>query len=133
MRTAGDYLIRGGVSLPAVEDRLPHVDPGTVEVRPAGRAFRMTWAKGIVAVAMPWGIYVHPGTLDKAPEDLARLIVHELVHIEQWRREGGAGHLRQYVGDYLRGRRARKGHWGSYRDIGLEIEARQVAAEIVDR
>ena len=95
MRTAGDYLIRAGISLPEVEDRLPHVDPGTVEIRKAGRAFRATWAKGIVAVAMPWAIYVEPETLARPPEDLARLIVHELVHIEQWRREGGAGHLRQ--------------------------------------
>ncbi|NNC74123.1 MAG: hypothetical protein HKN93_01300 [Acidimicrobiia bacterium] len=133
MQTAGDYLIRAGVPLSDVEERLPHVDPGTVAVRSAGRAFRATWARGIVAVAMPWAIYVHPETLARPVDELARLIVHELVHIEQWRREGGVGHLRQYVGDYLQGRRSRKGHWDSYRDIGLEVEARRIADEIIDR
>lgn len=131
MRTAADLLVRAGVSLPAIESALPHVDPGTVDVRPASRAFRATWAKGIVAVAMPWAVYVHPAVLARPPAEIARLIVHELVHIDQWRRLGWAGHLRSYVGDYLRGRRAGHGHWRSYRDIGLEEEARRIAGELV--
>lgn len=52
-----------------------------------------------------------------------RLLRHELVHVEQWRRLGFAGFVRRYVGAYLRWRLRAHGHWAAYRRIPLEVEA----------
>jgi hypothetical protein len=53
----------------------------------------------------------------------ARLLRHELVHVEQWRRLGVARFLRRYLGAYLRWRLRRHGHRGAYLRVPLEIEA----------
>lgn len=53
----------------------------------------------------------------------ARLLRHELVHVQQWRRLGVIGFLRRYVGAYLRWRLRGYGHWAAYRRIPLEVEA----------
>jgi hypothetical protein len=52
-----------------------------------------------------------------------RLLRHELVHVEQWRRLGAIGFLVRYVGSYARWRLRGHGHWDAYRHIGLEVEA----------
>ena len=52
-----------------------------------------------------------------------RLLRHEQVHVEQWRRLGIGGFLRRYLGAYLRWRLHGHGHWDAYRRIPLEIEA----------
>lgn len=52
-----------------------------------------------------------------------RLLAHELVHVEQWRRLGVAEFLRRYLGAYLRWRLRGYPHVGAYRRIPLEIEA----------
>jgi hypothetical protein len=53
----------------------------------------------------------------------ARLLRHELVHVEQWRRYGVAGFLRRYLGAYLRWRLRGHGHGDAYRRIPFEVEA----------
>ena len=52
-----------------------------------------------------------------------RLLRHELVHVEQWRRYGVLGFLRRYLGAYLGWRLRGHGHWDAYRRIPLEVEA----------
>lgn len=52
-----------------------------------------------------------------------RLLRHEIVHVEQWRRLGVVGFLRAYLGAYLRWRVRAHAHWDAYRRIPLEIEA----------
>lgn len=52
-----------------------------------------------------------------------RLLRHELVHVEQWRRHGVVGFLVRYLGAYVRWRLLGRGHWDAYRHIPLEIEA----------
>lgn len=52
-----------------------------------------------------------------------RLLRHEQVHVEQWRRYGVVGFLRRYLGSYLRWRLRGHAHWDAYRRIPLEIEA----------
>ena len=52
-----------------------------------------------------------------------RLLRHEHVHVEQWRRLGVTGFLRRYLGAYVRWRLHGHGHWAAYRRIPLEIEA----------
>lgn len=132
---AADILRASGIDPDSLAVLMPRVDPATVMVRVASPTARRFWAKGIAAVALPTGIYVQPAVMERfrtgaEPERSGRLIVHELVHIEQWRRLGAIRHLSQYIGDYLRGRYRRLGHWESYRAIRLEIEAREVAASV---
>lgn len=125
---AQQALIESGLDPDRIAVALPLVDPAAVNVRVASPWFRTFWAKGISAVAMPWGIYVHPDRLGRA--DVGRLVVHELAHIDQWRRLGPVGWARSYLGDYLRGRRAGLRHHDAYWAVGLEKEARDVAARI---
>jgi len=129
---ASDGLAKSGVDLVWLAETLPRVDPTTIEIREAPRWFRALWVKGIVAVAMPWAIYFTPAMLDRYEKrfelpQLARLLVHELTHIEQLRRMGVMRHVAQYLADYVRGRLRRVGHWDAYRGVRLEVEARAVA------
>ncbi|MEA3019996.1 MAG: hypothetical protein QOI47_1520, partial [Actinomycetota bacterium] len=55
--------------------------------------------------------------------DDERLLRHELVHVEQWRRYGASGFLWRYLGSYLGWRVRGHSHWDAYRRIPLEIEA----------
>ncbi len=131
--SAGDALAAAGIDVDAVRHALPRVAPDAVPIRRAGWLFRLFWAKGISAVATPWGIYVLPAVFDRLgdasePERSGPLVVHELTHIEQFRRLGAWRHVTQYIGDYLRGRWQRLGHWESYRRVRLEVEARDVAS-----
>lgn len=127
---AGEALERAGIDPERIRVALPTLDPREIQVREASSWFMKLWAKGITAVAMPWAIYLHPERIRRAPHDVGRLVVHELTHIDQWRRLGPFGWARAYLGDYLRGRRAGLGHHGAYRAIGLEQEARDVARRI---
>lgn len=52
-----------------------------------------------------------------------RLMRHELVHVEQWRRLGAVRFLAAYLGAYLGWRVRGYPHWAAYRRIPLEIEA----------
>ena len=132
---AADLLRAAGIDPDSLAQLMPRVDPATVRVRVARRWFRRLWAKGIVAVALPTGIFVQPGVMERfrsgsEPDRWGPLIVHELMHIEQWKRLGAFRHITQYVGDYLRSRFQGYGHWESYRAIRLEVEARDAAAQI---
>ena len=129
---AADLLRASGVDPDDLSELMPRVDPAAVRVQVASPLFRRFWAKGIVAVALPTGVYVQPAIMDRLrtgaqPERSGRLIVHELMHIEQWRRLGAVRHLTQYIGDYIKGRWHRLGHWEAYLAIRLEVEARTVA------
>jgi len=132
---ADDILRASGIDPDSLQDLMPRIDPASVRVRVASPLFRRFWAKGIAAVALPTGVFVQPAVMERfrlgaERERSGRLIVHELMHIEQWRRLGAFRHVTQYVGDYLRGRWRRLGHWEAYRAIRLEVEARQAAASI---
>lgn len=135
--TAGDMLRSGGIDLDAVASIAPRVAPDTVSVRVASPWFRRLWARGISAVTMPWAIYVTPAVMERyragaEPRRTGRLMVHELMHVEQWRRLGGFRHLTQYVGDYLRGRAGGLTHWEAYRAVRLEREARAAARLVAE-
>jgi hypothetical protein len=78
-------------------------------------------------MALPWGVYLAPDVLQRPLADLGPLIVHELTHIEQWRKLGPLGWARSYLGDYFSGRRRGLRHHAAYRAVGLEAEARAVS------
>jgi hypothetical protein len=135
--TAAAGLAATGVDRDWLARVLTRVEPSEVPVREAPRWFRALWARGIAAVAMPWAVYMTPAMMDRyetaaEPHRLGRLLVHELAHIEQFRRLGAIRHVGQYTFDYLLSRLQRKGHWGPYTAVRLEIEARGVAALVMD-
>ena len=132
---AADLLRAAGIAPDSLATLMPRVDPATVKVRVAAPWFRRLWAKGIVAVALPTGVFVQPIVMERfrtgaEPERWGPLIVHELMHIEQWRRLGAVRHVAQYVSDYMRSRLQGHGHWESYKAIRLEVEAREAASHI---
>lgn len=132
---ASDILWSSGIDPAGLAELMPRVDPARVQVKVASKLFRRFWAKGIAAVALPTGIFVQPTVMDRfrsgaEPERSGRLIVHELMHIEQWRRLGAIRHVTQYVGDYLRRRFRGFGHWEAYQAIRLEQEARDAASQV---
>ena len=59
--------------------------------------------------------------------DDERLLRHEEEHVRQWRELGYVRFLRQYLGAYVRWRRAGFGHQAAYRLIPLEVEAERAA------
>ena len=66
-------------------------------------------------------------SLRRAAAGNARLLRHELVHVDQWRRYGFVGFAVAYLGAYLRWRLRGHSHWDAYRRIPLEIEASWLA------
>lgn len=58
---------------------------------------------------------------------LLRLLIHELVHVRQWRRLGPVGFPVRYLGDYAVHRLRGLDHHAAYLAIPAEVEARQVA------
>jgi hypothetical protein len=74
---------------------------------------------GVLAMTLGRWILVRRGH-----EANVGLIGHELVHVEQWRRHGAIRFLTEYLGAYVRARRAGVDHWTAYRAIPFEEEAR---------
>ena len=52
------------------------------------------------------------------------LLLHELVHIEQFRKLGFVWFMLRYIGEYLKNR-FRMSHIESYRAVSFEIEAKE--------
>ncbi|HKX76231.1 MAG TPA: hypothetical protein VJR05_12675 [Acidimicrobiia bacterium] len=104
---------------------LTHLD--RVAVRPAPGWLVRLWGQRASAMTVPWAVYLSPLLLGGDPKRLGGLIVHELVHLRQWRQLGIARFLWRYLGDYWRGRRTGLSHREAYLAISLEEEARQVS------
>ena len=117
-QTAAAVLGRLGADVPAVAARLHGVDLDRVVVR-SGRIWLLGGYSGI---ALPWGIYLRPGL---EPGKCLPTLLHELVHMEQWRRDGLVRFSVVYIRDYASGRAKRLGHRKSYLAIGAEKEARR--------
>ena len=75
-------------------------------------------------------IYVRASVLDADPSSLGPLILHELVHVQQWAELGVLRFLWQYVSGYLRGRLTGLAHQDAYRAIPIEIAARELANQL---
>ena len=115
---------------------LPRVDPSQVRIRVGPIWFRSLWGRRIAAIALPWGVYVRPDIMARLrsgtePWCNAQLIVHELFHIEQWRRFGGPLLVIRYFTDYLVGLLRLRSHWEAYRGVRTEVEARAAARLVV--
>jgi hypothetical protein len=135
--TAAEVLLRAGVAPARLQPIMPRVDAAAVPVRIAPPSMRALWARGIKAMTLPWAIYVDPAVWERFedgsdPERDGRLMVHELMHVEQVRRAGAVRHSIRYLADYLQGRAAGLGHWDAYRAIPAEQEARAASRLVMD-
>jgi hypothetical protein len=102
-------------------------DLDRVEIRPAPAILRFLWNEPVAAMTVMHRVYVDPRLFDADPDTLARLILHELVHVRQWNDAGPVRFLVRYVGDYLRARLGGRNHQDAYRAIRYEVEARRIA------
>ena len=136
--TAAAVLEATGIDAGLLRDVMPRVDPARVLVRVPRRAFLRTWSKGIQGVTTPWAVYFHPDVAQRLGRGeglrrVGRLMVHELMHVEQLRRMGVVRHSTRYVADYLRGRFRGVSHWDAYLDVRLEAEARAATRLVMGR
>lgn len=60
-----------------------------------------------------------------------RLEAHEAVHVRQWRTLGYLGFAARYLGEYLAGRAAGRGHHDAYLHLSAECEAEFEAQRLV--
>ena len=132
--TAATALTNAGIAVDEVRRRLPSVEPHLVWIVPASSVARRFWAKGIVGVTMPWAVYVTPAVFDRIVtgdrgDRYGPLVVHELVHLHQYRTSGAVRHLIRYAADYVGGRRRGLSHWDAYLGVGAEEQARRIASE----
>lgn len=123
----GPLLGGGGPGPGAIAALTGVADLDRVDLRPAPPALRWIWRRGVVAMTVRNRVYVAPQQLSGDPERLAGLLVHELVHVRQWREVGSRRFLMRYLGDYLRARAAGRPHAEAYQGIRYEVEARRIA------
>ena len=120
-------LRAGGVDPDAVCQACGLDAPDHVPVRPAPKWMVKTWRGPVAAMTLPWAIYVRPDVLAGDRHRLATLLVHEMVHVRQWRTFGTLGFAKAYLTGYIAGRRRGLGHYRAYLAIPLEAEAREIA------
>ena len=124
---ASTILRAGGVDPIAACRACGLDDADQVPVRAAPPWLVRTWRGPVAAMTLPWAIYVRPDVLTGDRRRLAHLLIHEMVHVRQWRRLGTIGFARQYLRGYISGRRNGLDHYQAYLSIPLESEAREIA------
>lgn len=127
---AARILERAGHDLGRVRDELASVDPASVNVWPASAWFRGLWRSGVSAITLGRHVFADPGLLRDDPR-LARVVLHELVHVRQFTEHGVVPFLWRYVIGYLSGRRAGMSPREAYLAIPAEREAREVIARLL--
>jgi len=125
---AAAALAASGIDITELAPLIHPVRPEQVTLHAAPYLMRSVWAKGITAMTLGNSVYVDPAVLAGPSRKLGLLVIHELVHVRQWRKGGVAPFLGSYLKDYFKGRSRRLGHREAYRDIALEVEAREIAS-----
>jgi hypothetical protein len=128
VETPGRILEFAGLDPVAVAGACGVLDLSEVEVRPAPTWMRRLWVGEVAAMTLPGRVFLAPNPPTGVA--LARLVVHELVHVGQWRRFGRVGFLVRYLGAYLAARLRGASHADSYRSIPQELEAVAVTARL---
>lgn len=129
MTTAADIL--GEAAIPELLEWIHPVALAEATVHPAPLSMRRFWTKGTGAMTIGSRIFVRPDLLEgPVGPRLQDLVVHELVHVRQWRDDSPLAFLTGYVRQYLIARLWGARHHVAYMSIGAEVEARRVAREI---
>ena len=127
----GRLLEETGQNAEPLRALLGPIDPDQLRLRAASPLMRWIWGEGVGAMTLGNLILVDPDILNGDEDRLARLTLHELVHVRQWRELGWLGFSRRYLADYLKGRRRGLSHRQAYLEIGLEVEARTRSSELI--
>jgi hypothetical protein len=117
----------GGADPLELSSRIGVDDLDRIPIRPAPRWMARAWRNNLAAMTLPRAIYIRREVLAGDSASLARLLGHELVHARQWEQLGSFRFLRQYLGDYFKGRLQGLKHHQAYQAISLEKEAREVS------
>lgn len=128
---AGRLLREAGYDSDALLVRIAPVDPDAVNVWPASRLFRRFWRHGVSGVTYGRFVFVDPDVMRGDTDRLARLVIHELIHVRQF---AAAGHLRfvlSYLKDYWKGRIGGMSPQDAYRAITYEREARELTQRTI--
>ncbi len=128
---AGRLLRQVGYDTDALRVRLHPVDPDRINVYPAAPGLRLFWRPGIKGVTHWRWVFVEPEFMRGDPVRLARLVIHELVHVRQYHDQGYLPFTVRYISDYWRGRFSGKTPRQAYLDVAAESEAREVTRQIV--
>lgn len=128
---AGRILREAGYDTDALRVRIAPVDPDQINVWPASRLFRRLWRQGIRGVTHGRFVFVEPDVMRGDRERLARLVIHELIHVRQYRAAGYVRFVTSYLEEYWIGRLGGKTPREAYRDISHEREARELTERTV--
>ncbi|MEA1902688.1 MAG: hypothetical protein U9N56_04095 [Actinomycetota bacterium] len=128
---AGRILRRAELDTDELRLALAPINPDNINVWPASKWLRMFWRPGIKGVTQGRLIMVHPDLLKGDPDRLAKTVVHELVHVRQFRELGYARFMFRYIRDHLRGRLGGVNARESYLQNPAEVEAREVTKRLV--
>lgn len=124
----------------SIATRLAGIDTGDLDLRNVSLAPMPGWmnvalGSSFSAVTLGQRIFVNQDMYPAVASGENRgLLAHELVHVDQWRREGYVAFLVQYTTEYLRNRIIGLDHRTAYRAISFEAAAydaqRRSAGEI---
>ena len=128
-----EALEAGAIDPAEVARVAPGVDTERLLVREARPWFERLVLRSSAAIAFPHVIYMHSKAYRLPRPQITRLVVHELIHVSQWRTDGNVRFVLRYLGDYFQGRRHRLTHTEAYHAIGYEISAREGADTVCPR
>lgn len=126
---AARILADAGYDVDALDAELGSVAINSVNVWPASRWVRAMWRPGIMGVTQWRWILVDPQALADRHK-LARLVLHELVHVQQFAEMGYVRFMYRYIRDYVSGRRAGMDPREAYLAIPAEVEAREFTSRV---
>lgn len=125
---AGRILRNAGYDTEALRVRIAPVDPDHINVWPASRIFRHFWRAGISGLTHWRFVCVDPEMMRGDPQRLARLVIHELVHVRQYLAAGYLRFVTSYLKEYWIARFGGKSPRQAYLDISMEREARELTS-----
>jgi hypothetical protein len=130
---AAEALEAGGIDPAAVAELSPGVDPERLLIREARPWFERITLRHTAAIALPYVVYMRSDVYTRPRADLAALVIHEMVHVSQWRAEGYTRFAIRYLSDYLRSRLRGRSHVDAYRSIRYEVAARDCTDRLLSR
>lgn len=128
---AARILARAEIDSDELRRTLHPVRPEDINVWPAAKPIRMLWRSGVRGVTLGPLVLADPRLLQEHGVALARLVVHELVHVRQFAELGYARFMFRYLREYVTARLHGEGHREAYLGISAESEARDVAERFV--
>jgi len=92
------------------------------------RMVRLVLGRRVSAITLNRTIFVHPSIFDRVVSGVEpSLLVHELIHVAQWRDQGIVGFTVRYLFEYVRLRLLGASHDVAYRGISFEYAALDAA------